>query len=106
MELELHIGVLFCLLRELAFYQPVFNSSLKVLGEHIFCIVLAVVTSIRIGMRGRDFVLCCIMYYVVEERAEEQQGGAGEKSALTQRVPAARLTLVQVGDPAGLCPAV
>lgn len=63
-ESELHVGVSFCLLREPAFYQPVFKSSLKVVGEYIFCVgwvVLAAVTSVFLGMRGRNLVLCCIM---------------------------------------------
>lgn len=35
-ELELHVGVSFCLLREPVFYQPVFKSSLKGVGEYVF----------------------------------------------------------------------
>lgn len=41
----------------------------------------------------------------MEERAEEQRG-MQERSALIQLIPAPKLTLLQVDEPAGLCPAV
>lgn len=63
------------------FLPPVFKSSLKGVGEYIFCIgwvVLAAVTSVFLGMRGRNLVLCCVMRKAVLLLCD---GGKGWRAA-------------------------
>lgn len=80
-------------------------------GTHFFCVVLAAITSVFLGMRGRILVLCCTMRKAALLLCG---GGKGWRAARRCRreecfstaCSAPKLTLVQVDEPAGLCPAV